>query len=658
VACVMELDVSGAGTPGTYKVEVIQSPAGEAAATFELDPSQVLAKLDEMQQILLASSVPSRRVLSRGETSVREVGRRLFDALLSPLAISGVYRASSAVAAERGEPLRIVLRTSAPELAALPWESMFDTAAGTYVARHEPLVRYVPVPASPPPLTVRLPLRILALISAPRGLAPLDVEREREHLSQALRSLIQRGDVVVQWLEHASWPALQETLLSGSWHIVHFIGHGDFDIEQDEGVLALENEQGRVHRVAAGSFVDLLREADPMPRLVVLNACDSSAAGSTDLFSGTAASLVRGGVSAVTAMQFEISDAAAIAFCQGFYTAIGRGRSIDEAVRSGRVAILGLGEGSLEWITPTLYLRGQETHLFALSDSSQKPAPEAKPVPEAKPADERAKADPARHGSTESGPLPTQHYGRVRPPPVPPAPPRRTGGHRAPEPPAPTSSPAVAPTKPRTDAPTKSSADDTRKWRVKVVLLLAGVLALAAVVTVLVAVSSSQKPSGPHEPSASTVLMWQQVKHPVTDGEEIDLDATADPSGTPDLKWNATEHQLEPVAARGLRLLCGFDPGGRRPPVVNDPPAMFEYMADEGFAIPDPYLGMAPVAVPENDPSDKPKCSFQPGGGSGEGEPGWAVSVLVNTDQDNWSVVAAQRLDPDNLKLIFVTYAL
>src|SRR5207249_2496646 len=110
---------------------------------------------------LLASSVASRKVLSRSEASVRGVGRRLFDALFSQQALAGVYRASCAVADERGEPLRMVLRVNAPELAALPWESMFDDAADSYVCRREPLVRYVPVASSPPPLKVQPPLRIL-----------------------------------------------------------------------------------------------------------------------------------------------------------------------------------------------------------------------------------------------------------------------------------------------------------------------------------------------------------------------------------------------------------------------------------------------------------------------------------------------------------------
>jgi len=156
-------------------------------------------------------------------------------------------------------------------------------------------------------------------------------------------------------------------LLDGEWHVLHFIGHGDFDPEWDEGVLALTREDGRADLVAAHRLVDLLRQARPMPRLVVLNSCSGAAAGVSDLFSGTAAALVRGGVSAVAAMQYEISDPAAVAFARGFYTAIARGRGVDDAVSSGRVAILGLSDRTLEWVIPVLYLRGHDTRLFTLS---------------------------------------------------------------------------------------------------------------------------------------------------------------------------------------------------------------------------------------------------------------------------------------------------
>jgi hypothetical protein len=75
-------------------------------------------------------------------------------------------------------------------------------------------------------------------------------------------------------------------------------------------------------------------------------------------------------VSAVAAMQYSISDPAAAAFARGFYTAIAHGRGVDEATSSGRVAILGTGARTLEWVTPVMYLRGRESRLFIFHSPS------------------------------------------------------------------------------------------------------------------------------------------------------------------------------------------------------------------------------------------------------------------------------------------------
>jgi hypothetical protein len=99
---------------------------------------------------------------------------------------------------------------------------------------------------------------------------------------------------------------------------------------------------------------------------VGLNSCSGATTGATDLFSGTAAALVRGGISAAVAMQYEISDGAAIAFARGFYTAIAGGLGVDEAVSAGRRAIVGTSQTTLEWLTPVLYLRGEQTHLYTI----------------------------------------------------------------------------------------------------------------------------------------------------------------------------------------------------------------------------------------------------------------------------------------------------
>src|SRR5262249_12567577 len=177
------------------------------------------------------------------------------------------------------------------------------------------------------------------------------------------------GRVELDWELQASWDGVHEKLLGEPWHVVHFVGHGDFDPGVDEGAIALVGESGRADLVEASRLVELLSEARPSPRLVVLNS-PASGAGGTDLFSGTAAALVHTGIHAVVAMQFSISDDAAIRFARGFYTALAEGRGIDEAARSGRIAILGMAPGTLEWVTPVLYLRGDTTQLFNFADQS------------------------------------------------------------------------------------------------------------------------------------------------------------------------------------------------------------------------------------------------------------------------------------------------
>jgi hypothetical protein len=348
---VIEVAIGPVNGSNTYKVDVLRSRAGEATVHVAMDADMLLASRTQLQQAVLASAVPSRAVLPETERPLREVGALLFSALLGSGEVAGRYRASAALATDQGEGLRVVLRINSPLLAGLPWEAMYDDTVGAYVCRREQLVRHVPVASVVAPLTVQLPLQILGVASSPRGFMVLDVEREKEHLARALSGLCNDGRVTVHWALKATWAELQDLLLRHEWHVVHFIGHGDYDHARDEGVLALVGEDGRPDLVEASRLVDLLRQARPMPRLVILNSCSGAVIGTQDLFSGTAAALVRGGVSAVAAMQYEISDSAAIAFTRGFYTAIAHGRGVDDATSSGRVAILGTSPRTLEWVT-------------------------------------------------------------------------------------------------------------------------------------------------------------------------------------------------------------------------------------------------------------------------------------------------------------------
>jgi hypothetical protein len=379
---VIEVAIEPGGAPGTFRVQVAASPVGEALVTVELEADALLARRELLQQAVLASAAPSRQVLPETDQPVREAGEMLFTALLGTQDAGRLYRTATARAAERGERLQVALQLNTPELAQLPWEAMYDRATRAYVCRQGQLVRYVPAASMPAPLQVRPPLRILGVVSSPRGLSPLDVDKEQAQLARALAGLASQGLTELHWAPSATWEDLQD-LLQDEWHVLHFIGHGDFDPRRDKGVLMLQRDDAPV---AAHRLADLLRQARPMPRLVVLNSCSGAAAGASGLFSGTAAALARGGVSAVAAMQYEISDPAAAAFARAFYTAIAHGRDVDDAVSSGRGAILELSNRTLEWLTPVLYLRGHDTRLFTL------PAPAGlvpEPTPSARPASQR-----------------------------------------------------------------------------------------------------------------------------------------------------------------------------------------------------------------------------------------------------------------------------
>ncbi len=219
---------------------------GEPVSTLELDVAEVLGRRELLEATLLASAV-ARRSGAAAERPVREVGQQLFEALFTG-PVYGMYRASLGAAQQQGKRLRVVLRLTVPELAAVPWEMLFDPETKTYLCRQEPLVRHVPAPYTVDPVDIRPPLRVLGLVASPRDLPPLDVEAEKDHLAEALAQPIAEGLIEVVWVPEATWDGVHEKLLDGEWHVLHFVGHGDYDTRADEGILGLVGADGRADR--------------------------------------------------------------------------------------------------------------------------------------------------------------------------------------------------------------------------------------------------------------------------------------------------------------------------------------------------------------------------------------------------------------------------
>ena len=97
--------------------------------------------------------------------------------------------------------------------------------------------------------------------------------------------------------------------------------------------------------------------------MAVFNACEGGRSGRNDPFAGIAQTLVLQRIPAVVAMQFEISDLAAIRFSQVLYETLARGDPIDKAITHARRAIYAF-PNAIEWATPVLYLRTPDGRIF------------------------------------------------------------------------------------------------------------------------------------------------------------------------------------------------------------------------------------------------------------------------------------------------------
>src|SRR5262249_17513462 len=127
----------------------------------------------------------------RGPTSPQEkvfqdFGGELFRAIfVDPGPIRDIYRASKG--AVRGQDqLRIKLRITAPELAGLPWEYLYDdNEMPPYVSLRLPVVRHFQTAGVNRRMEVKGPLRILGMIANPANTEwpRLDETAERRRIS-------------------------------------------------------------------------------------------------------------------------------------------------------------------------------------------------------------------------------------------------------------------------------------------------------------------------------------------------------------------------------------------------------------------------------------------------------------------------------------------
>jgi hypothetical protein len=351
-----------------YRVRVLSSPAGQATHTFTLPFSEL-----EIENFLLRIGRPRsgiRRLESPQMYAAQQFGSQLFETLLGG-DVRLCLNSSLNEARDENKGLRLRLRlTDVPELADLPWEFLYNASMDRFLvlSAETPVVRSLDILRDTRPLLVQPPLRILVMIASPSDYEQLDVEREWTNLTTALADLRQNGMVDLERTDDATLSSLQRSLRRGEFHIFHFIGHGGFDERTQDGVLLLEDERGN-GRPTSSQYLGTLLHDHRSLSLAVLNACEGARASRSDPFGGTAQNLIRQGLPAVLAMQFEITDSAALVLAREFYSSIADGYPVDAALAEARKAIFARGN-DIEWGTPVLYMRAPDGRIFDIAPSS------------------------------------------------------------------------------------------------------------------------------------------------------------------------------------------------------------------------------------------------------------------------------------------------
>jgi hypothetical protein len=349
---------------GTFKVRVLESPAGEMAPA---DAIEIEYNDKELQRSL--GKLDGRELDAKGLIAV---GRTLATLLLpistrdkAPSVRELFARSLIKIGLDDGLRLRLRLPT---DLTVIPWEYAYVERAGgrgvngfvsldprIAIVRHEVLAS---------PLTSPLlagDIKIVAALASAEGLPELDLDDEMKSLKEALSGL---EGIQPHFCQHATLKKLQPLLPSTG--VFHFAGHGDFTREMGArpgtytGVGSLAFEDQRVDAEQMG--INLLGNG---VRLAVLAGCHTGRRDGISVWSGIAPALVKAEIPAVVANQYTILDKCAVAFSHQFYQALAGGLPIERAVSAGRVAAYNADKEARDWGAPVLYLRAADGRLFA-----------------------------------------------------------------------------------------------------------------------------------------------------------------------------------------------------------------------------------------------------------------------------------------------------
>lgn len=333
------------------------SEQGEVSSELSLEMDNI-----ELELELIESN-------NKNDKLVKRLGKKLYEALF-PNQINARFHATIASTQANEYSVRLRLIFQSPELAALPWEFLYDEGTNTFLANNKQTVlsRYIDVPLQKRDIKAakaNLPLKILLVISSPSDLANLDATGEENLIREALKKHIEKGLIELDVLKEATTRKIRRKLDEKAYNVFHFIGHGSF--ENNKGHIVLVDEDGKSKLLDDERFASFFL-GDRTVGLIVLNCCQGATVSANQAFAGAAPNLVQKGIPAVVAMQYTILDRTAKLFADEFYSYLAIGNPVDTAIQKTRNAISqDVGLDRRDFATPTLYMRAKDGVILDLN---------------------------------------------------------------------------------------------------------------------------------------------------------------------------------------------------------------------------------------------------------------------------------------------------
>jgi tetratricopeptide (TPR) repeat protein len=330
---------------------------------------------------------PDRQIAVHAEQRMEQLGTSLWQEIFerSP-ETTEIWQ----VVRDNLDETRIEIETD-PETDLLPWELLRDPTLGSPLAvSARAFVRIMPAlhkrPQSP---NSAPPVRILLVISRPRGPSDVPYRSVARHLFEALAGNPDQFRVDV--LRPATFSALEQALRNAQrhgepYHVVHFDGHGGYavyavpnDPPVGYGYLVFERPDSPDNEEPIdGTTLGSLLAETGVP-LLILNACRSAyaeASGSpateddeaaeVRAFSSLAQDVMASGVLGVVAMRYIVYVVTAVEFMAKLYGLLILGCPLAEAVTRARThlhddrsrELREVEVGFQDWSVPVVYESG------------------------------------------------------------------------------------------------------------------------------------------------------------------------------------------------------------------------------------------------------------------------------------------------------------